>query len=89
MIIGDVMKELNEPLFDIVKVLPVTSSKPYLPSLNKLDVSEIFLANPFKLKESASAIVPTITLLDLNQLQYQGLHDYEYHECLSLCQKNY
>ena len=45
------MKELNEPLFDIVKVLPVTSSKPYLPSLNNLDVSEIFLANPFKLKE--------------------------------------
>jgi hypothetical protein len=53
------MKELNEPLFDIVKVLPVTSSKPYLPSLNSFEISEIFLASPFKLKESASDIVPT------------------------------
>ena len=59
LIIGDVKNELNDPLLDIVKVLPLTSSKPYFPSLSNLEVSEIFLAIPFKLNESASCKVPT------------------------------
>jgi hypothetical protein len=56
---GDVINELNEPLFEIVNVLPDTSSSPNFPSLNKLEISKILLANPFTFKLSAFLMVPT------------------------------
>ena len=53
------MNELNEPLFDIVNVLPVTSSRPYSLFLRSVETSVIFLAKPRKLNESESFSVPT------------------------------
>ena len=37
MIIGDVKNELNDPLLEIVKVVPLTSFKPYFPLLSNFD----------------------------------------------------
>ena len=59
LMIGEVMKELNDPLLDIVNVLPVTSSRPYFLFLRSVETSVIFLASPRKLKESESFTVPT------------------------------
>ena len=49
LIIGEVINELNDPLLEIVNVLPVTSSKPYSLPLSCLETSVIFLASPRRL----------------------------------------
>lgn len=59
LIIGEVKKELNDPLFEIVNVLPETSSREKFFSLNFCDNEVISLDKAFTSYESDSLIVPT------------------------------